>query len=380
MKFAGMIRLEPLFHRDTWCIAIKGKYDSRLLWQIRKITTLKYSSTHGCYYTDYTADILETLRGEFRLLAPDFEDLSDELRFEKSEKFEARGQRAPDRVDLPQSYRDHLIKCRYSAATCRNYEAQFKAFMSFIVPKTPENFCEEDINQYLLHLVRERKVSHSTQNQAINSIKFYLERVKRGSRKEYYIERPLKEHKLPTVLSEEEIASLFSKTNYIKHKCMLMMLYSAGLRRSELLKLKPGDIDPDRKLVHVRGGKGRKDRVTLFSARAYESVQEYLELMKPKEWLFEGPDGGQYSATSVNAIIRRSAQKAGIKKKVSAHTLRHSFATHLLERGADLRYIQSLLGHESSKTTERYTQVTRKGFEGLVSPLDRIEPTDNKGI
>ena len=160
------------------------------------------------------------------------------------------------------------------------------------------------------------------------------------------------------------------------------MLYGAGLRRSELLNLKPGDIDADRKMVHVRGGKGRKDRVTLFSVRAYGCIQEYLELIKPKEWLFEGPDGAQYSASSLNAIIKRSAARAGITKKVSAHTLRHSFATHLLEHGADLRYIQSLVGHESSKTTERYTQVTRKGFEGLVSPLDRIEKSSagNKGI
>ena len=308
--------------------------------------------------------------------------------FEKSKnfaKFQERRQTPQglrDRVDLPQSYRDQLIKCRYSAATCQNYEAQFKAFLSYISPKTAEDFCEEDINGYLLYLVRERKVSHSTQNQAINSIKFYLEQVKKGERKEYYIDRPLKEQKLPTVLSEEEIAALFSRTYYIKHKCMLMLLYAAGLRRSELLKLKPGDIDADRKIVHVRGGKGRKDRVTLFSVRAYECIQEYLELIKPKEWLFESPDGGQYSASSLNAIIKRSAERAGITKRVSAHTLRHSFATHLLEHGADLRYIQNLLGHESSKTTERYTQVTRKGFEGLVSPLDRIGKSSagNKGI
>lgn len=155
-----------------------------------------------------------------------------------------------------------------------------------------------------------------------------------------------------------------------------MLLYAAGLRRSELLRLKSGDIDPDRRVIYVRGGKGGKDRVTLFSRRAYECVVHYLKLVKPKLWLFEGADGGPYSATSLNNIIRRSALNAGISKRVSAHTLRHSFATHLLEHGADLRYIQSLLGHESSKTTERYTQVTRKGFEGLVSPLDRIKEDD----
>lgn len=184
------------------------------------------------------------------------------------------------------------------------------------------------------------------------------------------------------MLSEEEIRLLFENTHYIKHRCMLMLLYAAGLRRSELLRLKPADIDASRKLIYVRGGKGGKDRVTLFPARAYEIIREYLELIKPREWLFEGPDGNPYSATSLNNIIRRSAQRAGIRKHVSAHTLRHTFATHLLEAGADLRYIQSLLGHESSKTTERYTQVTRKGFENLVSPLERMKEVskDDKEI
>jgi integrase/recombinase XerD len=175
---------------------------------------------------------------------------------------------------------------------------------------------------------------------------------------------------------------LLLRTNYIKHKCMLLLLYSAGLRISELLGLRPGEIDYDRKLINVRGGKGKKDRVTLLSNVAAQFLLDYVELMKPKEFLFEGPGGKAYGATSVNKIIKRSAEKAGIRKNVSAHTLRHSFATHLLEHGTDLRYIQSLLGHESSKTTERYTQVTKKGFENLVSPLDRMagKVGDNKNI
>ena len=142
---------------------------------------------------------------------------------------------------------------------------------------------------------------------------------------------------------------------------------------SELLKLRPTDLDRDRRLIYVRGAKGKKDRVTLLSAVAINFIHDYIGHIKPKVWLFEDPDGGRYSSTSVNKIIKRSAEKAGIQKRVSAHTLRHSFATHLLEQGTDLRYIQALLGHESSKTTERYAQVTRKGFGNLVSPLDRIE-------
>ncbi len=236
-----------------------------------------------------------------------------------------------------------------------------------------------------MHLVTIKKVSISTQNQAINAIKFYLERVLRGERKEYYVERPLKEWKLPTVLSEEEVQALLVQTKNLKHRCMLFFLYSAGLRISELLSLKHASIDADRGLIYVRGGKGKKDRVTLLSRVAYAYMNEYIKKYEPVTWLFEGPGGCQYSSRSVNSIIKRSCRLAGIGKQASAHTLRHSFATHLLERGTDLRYIQTLLGHESSLTTERYTHVTRKGFELLVSPLDNLVCTltlnqDNKGI
>ena len=243
---------------------------------------------------------------------------------------------------------------------------------------------ETDIHQYMMHLVTERGVSISTQNQAVNAIKFYLEHVKHGERKVYLIERPRKEDKLPTVLSEEEVKRLLDVTKNIKHRCLLFMLYASGLRISELLKLRHTDIDHDRKVIHVRSGKGGKDRITLLSDVAYELLTEYRAGYAPVYWLFEGPDGNAYSQRSVNKIIKKSSLKAGIQKRVSAHTLRHSFATHLLEHGTDLRYIQSLLGHSSSRTTERYTHVTTKGLDQLISPLDRIwkkdKLGDNKGI
>jgi site-specific recombinase XerD len=282
---------------------------------------------------------------------------------------------------VPDAFCQHLIKRRYSKATCENYKSQFRAFLGFIFPKTAEEFTENDIHDYQLELVQRRKVSGSTQNQAINAIKFYLEQVKGGARREYYIERPRSERKLPTVLSQEEMKAMLSRTSNIKHKCMLLVLYSAGLRISELLRLQERDIDEDRRVINVRGAKGKKDRITLLSPVALDFLRTYVQQVKPGFWLFEGPGGGPYGSTSVNNIIKRAAARAGIRKKLSAHTLRHSFATHLLEQGTDLRYIQSLLGHESSKTTERYTQVTTRGFEKIVSPLDRImSGGDNRDI
>jgi integrase/recombinase XerD len=144
------------------------------------------------------------------------------------------------------------------------------------------------------------------------------------------------------------------------------LLYSSGLRISELLNLKKGDLDRYRMVVVVRRGKGMKDRISLLSRVALECLDQYFALYQPVNWLFEGPDGKRYSASSVNQIVMRCAKKAGISKRVTAHTLRHSFATHLLEKGTDLRYIQVLLGHGSSKTTERYTHVTRGGVRAIA--------------
>ncbi len=275
--------------------------------------------------------------------------------------------------EIPTAYIETLQRMRYSEATLQGYCSQFKIFLKHIFPRTHKDIDSEMVHKYLLHLAETKKVSISTQNQAINSIKFYLEHVLRGERQVYYLDRPRKDWKLPTVLSEEEMKALLFATQNIKHRCLMFMLYSSGLRISELLRLRWKDIDRDRMLVYIHAAKGNKDRITLLSRVAYDYLVHYMDFYQPTTWLFEGPDKGPYSASSVNKVIHHCAKLAGIHKNVSAHTLRHSFATHLLERGTDLRYIQTLLGHESSHTTERYTHVTKKGFEKLISPLDNLE-------
>ena len=363
----NMILLEPLWHNDQLCIAIRGKLEKEIFRIINNFDARKYSATHACYYLPYSADVLMKLSDDLRLYTNT--DVS-------AWQCQAGGM-LPEAltkawVKVPDSYVEMLLKKRYSEATTENYKSQFRSFLSFIYPKTCEEIANEDIHKYMLYLITERNVSRSTQNQAINAIKFYLEKVLRGDRQVYRIERPRPEEKLPTVLSEDEVGSLLARTNNFKHRCILFLLYSAGLRMSELLRLKPSDLDADRGLIMVRGAKHSKDRVTLLSKIAYQHVQQYREAYQPKHWLFEGPDNKPYSARSVNAIIKRSARKAGIEKNVSAHVLRHSFATHLLEHGTDLRYIQNLLGHESSRTTERYTHVTKKGLDQIISPLDNL--------
>lgn len=358
----NLIVLEPLYHRDIYCIAIRGSYDLDVYQAIRKAGAI-YSQTHRCFYVKYEPSVLGSLRQELSKYC--------EVQLDGWEKPLA-GRDLVRPVAVPGGYIDTLQRLGYSPVSIKNYVTQFRQFLQHIFPVRPEDVTDEHVKAYLLFLIRVKGVSLSSQNIAINAIKFYLEHVRGGERKTYYIERPRKESKLPTVLSEDEVRRLLLHTRNLKHKCLLILLYSSGLRISELLSLKPVDIDVGRGMIHVRGGKGRKDRITLLSQAALQYLVPYTEAYTPVTWLFEGPSGSRYSARSVNKIIKRSAALAGIKKSVSAHTLRHSFATHLLEGGTDIRYIQTLLGHESSRTTERYAHVTKKGFEGLLSPLDRI--------
>jgi site-specific recombinase XerD len=274
---------------------------------------------------------------------------------------------------VPETYIEKLILKRYSYHTIKTYKNLFKEFINYYHTRPIDEITEKEILAYLRYLVAERAVSLSYQNQAINAIKFYYEQVLNGNRRFYYIERPEKEQTLPVVLSEKEVQSLIKVFANLKHKCIFLLLYSAGLRIGELLKMQVGAIDGERMQVHIKGGKGKKDRISVLSAKTWQYLQEYLNIYTPKAYLFEGAKGGAYSLTSVQVLYRDACEKAGINKRVTLHTLRHSFATHLLERGTDLRYIQILLGHNSTKTTEIYTHVTTKAIAGVKSPLDHLE-------
>jgi len=197
-------------------------------------------------------------------------------------------------------------------------------------------------------------------------------RVLGGRRKVYMISRPREEQFLPEVLSTEEVTAILNAIQNIKHKVILMTIYSAGLRIGEAINLKIKDIDSERMQIRVEQGKGKKDRYTLLSAKNLQLLRKYFIEYKPKIWLFEGANGEMYSKKSIQIMLKKAVDKVGIKKHITVHTLRHSFATHLLEAGTDLRYIQSLLGHANSKTTEIYTHITTKGFDQIKSPLDNL--------
>ncbi|MFA4851111.1 MAG: site-specific integrase [Bacteroidales bacterium] len=279
----------------------------------------------------------------------------------------------PNYRACPDEYILKLKELRYSERTIKTYKGLFEEFINFYHKFEINRIDESMITAFLRYLVIERKVSTSYQNQAINAIKFYYERVLGGQRKVYLVERPREEKTLPIVMSEKEVGALLKATENIKHKAILMLAYSAGLRLSELINVKLTDIDSNRMQIRIEQAKGKKDRYSLLSIRLLEVLRKYFTSYKPKEWLFEGVSGGQYSVGSIQSIMKDSTRKSGIKKKISVHTLRHSFATHLLENGTDLRYIQALLGHASSKTTEVYTHITTKGFDQIKSPLDKLD-------
>ena len=235
----------------------------------------------------------------------------------------------------------------------------------------------EEVERYLYHLVEERGASRSYHTQAVSALRFLYEAVLQKPRIAERIPRPKAKRRLPDVLSKEEVARLLAQVKHPKHRAILMLAYSGGLRVGEVVRLGPQDIDAARGLVMVRGGKGGKDRYTLLSRRALEAVALYREAFPPPpgaKWLFPGarPDR-HYTARSVQRIVRQCAARAGIAKRVTTHTLRHSFATHLLESGTGLRYIQEFLGHKSSRTTEIYTHVTSAQLARIRSPLDELE-------
>jgi len=253
------------------------------------------------------------------------------------------------------------------------YTDLFEEFINYFPDKEIHEITEEEVVIFLRYLVNVRKISTSYQNQSINAIKFYYERVLGGQRKVYLIERPREENYLPEVLSTKEISKILISIDNLKHKAIIMTIYSSGFRIGEAINLKIKDIDSERMQIRIEQGKGKKDRYTILSSKNLDLLRKYFLEYKPKKWLFEGMSGGKYSRKSIQIILKKAALKAGILKRITVHTLRHSFATHLLESGTDIRYIQSLLGHSNTKTTEIYTHITKKGLDKIKSPLDDLD-------
>ena len=273
---------------------------------------------------------------------------------------------------LLQSVEQTLSLKSYSQNTVRSYRSELIHFLNYFESRKYETITKAEIESYVYHLKKKYNISNSRQNIIINAIKFFYEQVLGMSRTYYDIQRPKKAKTLPNVLSKAEIKSMLSVTENIKHRLILATIYSAGLRISELQRLRIEDIHHDEGFIFIKDAKGKRDRRSVLSQALAKFIKVYINKYKPAYWLVEGADGGQYSSSSIQKIFRAAVKKAGINPWATPHTLRHSFATHLLQQGVNLRYVQTLLGHSSSKTTEIYTHVMNINNKIIQSPLDSI--------
>jgi site-specific recombinase XerD len=260
----------------------------------------------------------------------------------------------------------------FSGATIRTYQHALGRFFQYFTNVDYSTLTKAQIEGFLYQQVSKYRISEQAQNTLINAIKCYYEHTLGKPREYYEITRPKKSHDLPNVLSAQEVMAIINQPANLKHKAMLHCLYGAGLRVGELLRLRVRDIRSDDGYIFIKDSKGKKDRHTVLSEHLLALLRKYYLEYKPAYWLFEGQDGGQYTAKSVQAVYRKAVNETKSNPWSTPHTLRHSFATHLMERGVNIRYIQSALGHASTKTTEVYTRVTSINNKILKSPLDSL--------
>lgn len=269
-----------------------------------------------------------------------------------------------------EQFKQYLRSKRYSESTISTYSEALKSFLVFYRDKAICEITNEDVTTYNNEYILKNNLSVSYQNQIINSIKLFFKIIEKRKIIPEEIYRPKNAKRLPIILSKEEAFQIVNLTTNLKHKTLLALIYSAGLRISEAINMKISDIDNQRMLIHIKNAKGKKDRYTLLSIKVLKLLNEYYAIYKPTTFVFEGQNKEQYSSRSAQNVLQQAAKKAGISKKISLHTLRHSFATHLLESGTDLRYIQELLGHSSPKTTMIYTHVSSTSLKNITNPFD----------
>ncbi len=270
-------------------------------------------------------------------------------------------------------FEHYLQSKRYSSNTIKVYAETLRVFLRYFASKAIEEISNDDLIAFNNDYILKNNFSSSFQNQLVNAVKLYYSAIQHKKIDVELVHRPRREKTLPNVLSKEEVKSILDAPYNLKHRAMLSMIYSCGLRRSELLNLTKLDIDSKRMVVIIRMAKGKKDRIVPLSPKILILLRDYYKSYKPKHFLFEGQDGGRYSEKSLENVFKQSLLKARIEKPATMHWLRHSYATHLLESGTDLRYIQNLLGHKSSKTTEIYTHVSTKNIQNIRSPFDDLE-------
>lgn len=366
------VTLQKCTHRNQPIVAFRFDYDRTLIEHIKKLPHMRWSRTQQYWYQTAALFNLNTVFEYLRPIAyVNYAALNSTTDQQTTNQPPTRPKYAHRQtMALPHGYVEKLEQKRYSESTQRTYMAYFKDFIYSLNGQPLDTITEETINAYILSLIKEHTISSSQQNQRINAIKFYYEKVLGKERMLFDIDRPRREKRLPEVLSKDEIFALIKQTENIKHKCLIMLIYSCGLRRSEAINIQLTDMNSKRRTLLIRHAKGNKDRTVPIPEKTMNIIKEYYFKYKPTTWLFEGANHQPYSATSIDKVIKRAARNAGITRRVYPHILRHSFATHHLEQGTDLRHIQVHLGHSSTKTTDIYTHVSNKAIARIKNPID----------
>jgi len=377
------ITLSIIDYKGSKHIGLAFEKDETILNLLRqKFPLLRWSQSFKTWHLPYVSSLREQI---FQLMQGiawvDYSLLKNDNIVEKALK----PKQIPDKKEIilepltndkqvqVNNFERYLKSKRYSDNTIKTYLDALKIFLRYFHTKTIDAIVNDDIITFNNDYILANKFSSSYQNQFVNAIKLFFGKIQDRQINPELIHRPKKERKLPNVLSKEEIKAILEAHHNIKHKTMLSLIYSCGLRRSELLNLKPLDIDSKRNVVIIRQSKGKKDRITPLSPKILDLLRLYYKEYKPTQYLFEGQEAGtMYSEQSLQKVLKMALVKVKISKPVTIHWLRHSYATHLLENGTDLRYIQELLGHNSSRTTEIYTHVSTKNLQQIKSPFDDL--------
>ncbi len=371
------ITLKPFEHRGNLQVGIVFAYDDVLKEHTKKINGVRWSRTHRCFYVLFERDTQKKLFDHYRgfkcyINYQQLFGLAESLpRKRKKTKFVkvSKEDLSNAGVGRMHQYVSYLRGKRFSESTVRTYYTFALKFEVFC-QKEPSKMVDKDVSDFLEQVITKQNYSVSSHRQCVSALKHYAEVFAIVLKKDWDAMRPSKSKLLPTVLSLQEVIRLLQVTKNLKHRFIIALIYSSGLRIGELLNLKVKDIDIERKEVFVRSGKGRKDRVVILAESVLPLLYNYLQTYRPRYFLIEGTAMSTYSSSSVRKFLGDSVKRAKIRKRVTPHTLRHSFATHLLENGVDLRLIQELLGHSKPETTMIYTHVSSKQLLNIQSPLD----------
>jgi len=378
---SAIIHITPFEHRGEKRVALEFPHDETLTAVVKQLTGARWSSSRNRWHIPESDDVIDLMLRQFKGKAwVDYSAFREKHLAARGNKTIADPQKSSMQTELsPQlladihMFRQWLLHKRYSDSTVRTYLQVLKVFLKFVSPKQANEISNEDMVRFVNEHILPNGLSFAYQNQVVNAVKLFFRVIHGAMLSPENLQRPRSQHKLPNVLSKEEIKEILEAPTNLKHRAMLSLMYACGLRRSELLNLRAEHVDSKRGLIIIKDAKGHKDRVAPISSKVIGMLREYYKACKPKQWLFEGqfPDT-QYSARSLEQVLKHALKKAHITKPVTLHWLRHSYATHLLESGTDLRYIQELLGHKSSKTTEIYTHVSKKSLQQIKSPFDDL--------